>query len=313
MSKCKCQNRVRIVSDVVQSMNQNGCKCKDVCVSPICGDPCLLGIMAPLVYDEIGINLCASFPLGVTLPTTYPTVTSAKVSVLNATYTYGEGNVVIDRIPSRSNCYDITLSNITIQFAVDLFDENCRLIATVYPTAVYLPSDTTAATYDEDTNPTSVELELFAPYGTSYTGEAATIAPVINFIGFSTGNTITQGMNLLGFGKVLDLDTDTSSITVGVTLVLQSVYFVGYKVKSEGKIAIPKGSIVDPEESKCMRFVAGDLLNLTIKPLELGAPNYEEYEKRDCQTSGCNDCTALTGDSCSLMTLNEEGNDGQTV
>lgn len=284
MAKCKCKNNARIISNVVSGMDAGSCPCPctDVCTTPICADPCVLGIMAPLIYDEIGINLCTTFPLGVTLSTTYPTVTNATARVINATFTYGDGNVTIESIPGRGNCYEITLSNITVTFAVDLYDSNCRLVATIFPTAVFLPPETTAPTYDEDTNPTSVSLELFAPYGPSYSS-ATTPAPILNFIGATTGsNTITQGINLFAFAKVLNLDIEDSTITVGLTLVLQSLYFVGYKVKSAGKIDIPKGSIISPENSDCMRFVAGNLLNLAIKPLDLGAPNYEEYAKKDC-------------------------------
>ena len=284
MSKCKCKSNTRIVSNVVSGLD--GCKpCTDVCTSPICGDPCLLGMMTPLIYDEIGVNLCTEFALGATIPTTYPTVTSATARVINATYTYGDGNVTLEPIAGRSNCYEITLSNITVTFAIELYDSNCRLVTTLFPTAVYLPPESTAATYDEDTNPTSVTLELFAPYGSSYS-TAAPPTPIINFIGQTAGtNTITQGINLFGFAKVLDLDLESRTITVGLTLVLQSLYFVGYKVKSAGKIDIPKGSILAPDNSDCVRFVCGSLLNLAIKPLDLGAPNFEENEKQNCPTN----------------------------
>ena len=69
---------------------------------------------------------------------------------------------MINQIPGRPNCYSVKLSNLQVTFALNLYDENCRLVATIYPTVEYLPSDTTAATYDEDVNPSSVELEIFA-------------------------------------------------------------------------------------------------------------------------------------------------------
>lgn len=300
MAKCKCSSKARIVSDVVRALDGCGKHCKDVCASPICGDPSVLGIMAPLIYDEIGINLCTNFDLGVDIATTYPTVTSASIKVIDATYTYGAGNVVIEAITGRKNCFDVTLSNITVQFAVNLYDAACRLVATIFPTAVYLPSDTTAPTYDEDTNPTSVELEIFAPYGFSYT-TGVTPTPIINFIGSNEdNNTIQQGVNLFAMAKILDFSTDDSSVTVGLTLVLQSLYYAGYKVKSAGKIDIPKGSIVTPEDTDCLRFVAGDLLNLAIKPLDLGAPAYEEYDKRECSHSDCScgGCNVGCNDGC---------------
>ena len=54
MAKCKCSKcgSTRIVSNIVQNM-PNGCF--DVCTTPICGSPDELSILAPLIYDEIGV------------------------------------------------------------------------------------------------------------------------------------------------------------------------------------------------------------------------------------------------------------------
>lgn len=267
MAKCKCSNRTRISSNMVQKMASG---CVDVCANPICGDPEKLSLMAPLIYDEIGINLCATFDLGVDIAETYPTVTTASIKAIDATYAYGPEGVQIESLAGRPNCYRITLSDITVQFAMDLYDNAGRLVDTIFPTAVYLPPSITAPTYDEDTNPTSVELEIFAPYGLSYDTTATPPTPVINYLGFTqTTNFVRQGINLYGIAKLLDFDTVDSTATVGLTLVLQSLYFAGYCVKSAGKIDVPKGSILPADNSECMRFVAGDLLNLAIKPLDL--------------------------------------------
>lgn len=288
MAKCrsgKCGCKTRIVSSGVQNLQQSGnANCIDVCANPICGSPSTLGIMAPLIYDEIGINLCTTFALGADISTAYPTAVTATARVLNIAYTYGDGNVLVEAITGRPNCYAVTLSNLTVQFAVNLYDANCRLLATLFPTAVYLPSDEAGATYDEDTNPSSVELEIFAPYGIGYNGEN----PVINYIGFTADNAyIRQGLNLYAYAKVLDFEIDDDTVTVGLTLVLQSLYFAGYNVASEGKINTPKGSIITPDNSSCMSFVTGNLLNLAIKPLELGPPNCEEQYKQDCCQQNC--------------------------
>lgn len=296
MAKCKsgkCGCRARIVSNMVQNMqgNNDSC-CLDVCVNPICGSPRQLGIMAPVIYDEIGINLCASFALGTDIATTYPTAVSATAKVINIGYTEDADGVVIEAVAGRPNCYVVTLANLTVTFAVYLYDENCRMIGTVYPTAVYLPP-TTGVTYDEDTNPSSVELEIFAPYGVSY--EIATPPatdpprPVVNYLGFEQGsNFVRQGLNLYAIAKALNFETDDSTITVGLTLVLQSLYFSGYRVENAGRINTPKGSIITPDNTNCMKFVAGDLLDLAIKPLELGPPKCEERYKEGCETAyGC--------------------------
>lgn len=297
---CGCGNR--IVSNVVQNMPSG---CMDVCVTPICGDPSVLSILAPLIYDEIGINLCATFALGTDISTTYPTAVNANVQVISMTYTYGDGNVQITPIVGRPNCYQVTLSNLTVNFAVNLYDSDCRLLGTIPVTAVYLPPATTDPTYDEDTNPTSVTLEIFAPYGVSYSGTTAPLTPVLNQINFEAGNNlITQGLNLFALPKVLDLDITGDNITVGLTLILQSLYYAGYNVASGGKIQTPKGSIVSPENTDCMQFVAGDLLDLSIKPLELGPPNCQENLKNDCtSTPSCGGCpTTLNTNSCNGTT-----------
>ncbi len=271
MARCRCGKSgagTRIVSNIVRGMRQN---CVDVCADPVCDTPKVLSLQAPLIYDEIGINLCATFALGSDVPTEYPTATTAAASLLGLAYTYGEGNVLVEAITGRPKCYVVTLSNLTATFAVNLYDASARLVTTLYPTAVYLPSETTAPTYDESTNPDSVELEIFAPYGIAYDAAGGTPTPIINNVNFlSTGNFVRQGLNLYAIPKILDFDTDDSTITVGLTLVLQSLYFSGYRVSSEGRIATPKGSLATPEDSDCLRFVAGDLLDLAIKPLELG-------------------------------------------
>lgn len=276
---------------MVQSMQGGNERCEDVCTNPICGEPRTLGLFAPLIYDEIGVNLCTSFELDVDIPSEYPTVTKATIQAIDATYSYGEDNVNVEGITGRQNCSRVTLSNIEVQFALSLYDGACRLVDTLYPTALYLPSDDDAETFDEDTNPSSVELELFTPYGVSYySPELGDPTPIVNFIGFTgENNSVTQGLNMYCIAKLIDFDEDDSEVTVGLTLVLQSLYYAGYKVRSGGKIDTPKGSIVSPENSDCMRFVAGDLLNLEIKPLDLGAPAHEENLKQECceETESC--------------------------
>lgn len=289
MAKCRCGNRPRIVSNTVRNMCAG---CQDVCANPVYGEPSVLSIMAPLIYDEIGINLCTTFELGTDIAAEYPTVTNAKLKVINASYAYGPDDVLIEAITGRPNCYVVTLSNITVRFAMDLYDCCDRLVTTIYPTALFLPSNVCSPTYDEDTNPSSVELEIFAPYGLSYDATGATPIPVINYLGFTqTNNFVRQGINLYSMGKILDFSTDDSTATVGLTLILQSLYFAGYRVNSAGKIDTPKGSILTPEDSDCVRFVAGDLLNLAIKPLDLGNSDVEKC-KKPCDTQNSHDNNA---------------------
>lgn len=283
MAVCRCKSKTKIVSNVVLDMNNNK-YCTDVCTNPIYGDPKELNLMAPLIYDEIGINLCATFEIGTDIPTTYPTVTSATIRPISAAYTYGDEAVSIEAINGRPNCTRIVLRDITVTFALELYDESCRRVATVFPTAVYLPQTTTPpTTYDEDTNPSSVELEIYTPYGVSYDTTAAPPTPVINYTGFSAdNNAVSQGLNLYTRAKLIDFNFEDSEVTVGLTIVVQSLYFAGYRVESEGKIDTPKGCIMSRENSECMTFVAGDLLDLAIRPLVLGGIEQEECLKEDC-------------------------------
>ena len=292
MARCKsgrCGCRTRILSDAVYNMS--GEPCFDVCVNPICGSPDYLGIFAPVIYDQIGVNLCTTFDLDIDIATIYPTATNVWVQIVDISYIYGEDNVEIAQLPGRQNCYTVALSNLTVQLAIYIYDAACRLLDTIYQEVLYLPSDTTAPTYDEDTNPSAVELAIFAPYGVSYNEVGTETTFALNNIGFmSTDNFARQGLNLYAYPKVLRFDVDENTITLGLTLVLQSLYFAGYRVPNAGKISTPKGAIVPPEENACMRFVEGELLDLAIRPLELGYPDCEGGLKRDCSTDckeGC--------------------------
>ena len=198
----------------------------------------------------------------------------------------------VEPITGRPNCYQVTLSNLTASFAMNIYDSDCRLLGTIYPTAVYLPPETTSATYNEDTNPVSVTLEIFAPYGVSY-NEGETPTAALSYIGFQAGNNmVRQGINLLAIPKMIGFDTDGDTATIGLTVILQSLYYAGYNVASGGKIQTPKGSIVSPDNSDCKQFVAGELLDLAIKPLELGPPKFEQCLKRDYSSPTCGTCSS---------------------
>ena len=232
MSKC-CGCNKKVLSNAVAN-NTDSCTCSltdnctDVCVTPQCGDPKLLTVLVPVIYDEIGINVCRTIPLA-TLPVTG---------------------------------------------------------------VVYLPSATTDPEYDEDTNPTSVTMQLFAPYGVTYTDTTAA-TPNLNFIGFlSTNGAVAQGLNLMAMSKVLNFDIASAEMTVGLTLIVKSIYYNQYRIPHNGKAIVSKGTLASPEESVCMSFVSGSLLDRNIKPLELCNPL---DQKRNCEScTDPDDCTCLT-------------------
>ena len=47
-----------------------------------------------------------------------------------------------------------------------------------------------------------------------------------------------------------------------------------------------------PDNSDCKQFVAGELLDLAIKPLELGPPKFEQCLKRDYSSPTCGTCSS---------------------
>ena len=267
---CKCCSK-RYVSCGIDKKG----KCLDVCTDPICGDPDCLTVLTPVVYDELGINLCRNIPLE--LPVT--NVDSISVQVMDITFdTTGDTAVTAVPINGRPNCYLITLTNLSVTFYVTLYDCARRVLGTQTVTANYLPADDTSADYDymdEDTNPTSVELEIFAPYGVAHS-DATGLPAIINVIGFGEDNTaLSQGLNLLAIPKVLNFDPQDSTVTIGLSVILKSVYFSQYKIPHDDTI--------------CLDFVCGDLLDLAIKPLELGPPKYEETLKDACDVP-CDPC-----------------------
>ncbi len=273
MSNCCCNKRI-LSNAIANGLTDD---CVDICVNPQCGDPEYLTVLAPVVYDELGINICRTVPLPDTVATDFPTAVYASAEVIDITYTVNGGGttpgVTIAPIASRGNCYEIELSNLSVTFAVKLYDCCNRLLTTLTLAGiVYLPPATTDPGFDDDTNPTSVALEIFAPYGVAYT-DGAIATPDLNFVGFSTtNNQLVQGLNLMAIPKVLDFDLTGGTVTIGLTLIVKSIYFSQYQLVHNGKAVVSKGSLTSSEESVCMDFVNGSLLDRSIKPLEACNP-----------------------------------------
>ena len=287
---CRYSGRKRYVSPGITTHAD----CIDVCANPICGTPDTLTLLAPVVYDEIGINLCREIPLEASISGNPPL--SASAQILDISFGNNGSTTTISPIPGRTNCYLITLTNLSVNFAINIYDSSGRRTHTLSETAVYLPSasDAAASQYiDDETNPSSVELEIFAPYGLSYK-DAAVHMPAINYIGFSTeNNSLRQGLNMIAIPKILSFDPSVPTLTMGISVYIKSVYFSQYLIPHNGRAVAPKGSIVPDEDSICMDFVSGELLDYEIKPLELGPPKFEEKLKSECELceSGCSSAT----------------------
>ncbi|MBQ8413398.1 MAG: hypothetical protein IJX12_07335 [Lachnospiraceae bacterium] len=298
MSNCCCNKRI-LSAAISNGLTQSDCI--DICANPQCGDPEYLTLLAPVVYDELGINICRSIPLPETVATDFPTAVYASAEVIDIAFTVnpetGTG-ITIAPISGRANCYEIELSTLSVTFALKLYDCCNRLLTTLtLDEVIYLPPDATTEGYNEDTNPSSVVMELFAPYGVVYTdGDVTT--PSINFIGFSTTNSsVEQGLNMLSIPKVLDFDLTGGSITIGLTIIVKSIYFTQYQIPHNGKAIVTKGSLTSEEESVCMDFVNGSLLDRNIKPLESCNP----FDKKEnCNSPDPTPCSNIESNACPL-------------
>lgn len=169
----------------------------------------------------------------------------------------------------------MTLSNICVKFAVKLLDPDCRILKTLCFSTDYLPPDPDDPDFDEETNPSSVTIDLYAPYGLSYKDCYGKCDPTINFLGFvedleCRNNSLRQGLNVQALAKVLELDVEEGLAAIGLTLYLKTIYFVQYKIRHAGLCVPPKCvPIEDIADNTCLDFVEGDLLEQSIQPLEI--------------------------------------------
>ncbi len=288
MSNCSGCNKRIYSNSIINSNGDCSCGCSDACVTPSCGDPAFLSVLTPVIYDEIGVNVCRTISIA-DLITANPTTTHVSAEILSIAPST-TAPITITPIVNRPNCYEVTLTNLTITFVVRLYDCCNRLLATSTVTGLYFPPATDAG-FDTDTNPTEVSLEIFAPYGVAY-ADATALTPALNTVAFLTGsNSYVQGLNLSGIPKVLSLDVGASTITIGITLVLSSIYFIAYQIPHNGKSPVSKGNLSSSEDSVCMNFVSGCLLDRNIKPLEFGNPFDNKIPcSDDIDLDPCNDC-----------------------
>lgn len=289
MANC-CGCNKRVISNLCAQTTDCDGVCTDVCSNPQCGDPKYLTVLTPVVYDEIGINVCRSIDISAIL-TANPTAVYATVEVFSIASPEGETFYTINYISGRHNCYEITLNNLVVTFILRLYDCCKRVISTSTIEGTYLPP-TTDESSDPETNPQSVTLEIFAPYGVAYT-TGDTSNPGLNVISFSTDtNTLAQGLNLTALPKVLNLDTSAGTITVGLTIIVNSIYFSQYQLPHMGKAIVPKGRLSSTSDSVCFDFVCGNLLDRSIKPLEFCNP----LDKKENCNSLNPDCDCPTNE-----------------
>lgn len=252
---------------------------EDACVCPPLGEPKLLTIVAPVVFDECGINLCRVVDnldkIFDDLDFERDNVAGIELRVIDIDFNFGKENgSKVETLVRRPNCVRVTLSQIDVTFAAKVIDQNCRVIAEECFTIQYLPGDEEDPYFDNDTNPVSIAIDVYAPYGASYKLDCE-CEPVISFLGFVEdgdhgNNALRQGIITQALAKVVNLDVDSLSAAIGLTIYIKSVYFVQYKIPHKGLCVPPKCIPVDIEpENACLDFVEGDLLEQSIQPLEL--------------------------------------------
>ena len=215
-------------------------KCLDVCTDPICGDPDCLTVLTPVVYDELGINLCRNIPL----ESSCAKIDRISVQVMDISFGSDCCRSGAVPIAGRPNCYLVTLTNLLVKFFVTFYDCTGKILDTKTVCAVYLPCDPSSCDYeymDEDTNPDFVELEIYAPYGVAHEAGPDGCA-IIHVIGFGPDNTaLHQGLNLIAIPKVLCFCPEDDTATIGLSILLKTVYFSQYRIPHKGRAVVPKG------------------------------------------------------------------------
>lgn len=308
------------------------CNCKkccrkiDVCNKEICGRPEFLSIYAPVIYDEIGVNVCRPVKIPEIVLEENPTVERVRVDVIDISLTkktcdskkdvecckmppnhYTETKVMCTNKP---NCSKVTLTNVYVTYDVKLYDGCAKYLDSTIITVNYLPADKYSPDYkyvDEKTNPTRISLELYTPYGVGIEKNKK----YINVISLAKEkNQVTNGINMTAIGKAMNFDACEGTFSAGLSLILRTIYFEAYKIDYEGKTVPPKASNEDENKNVCKRFVENGLLSREIKPLELEPPKCEGKLKKEakCDRESCTTAVVnLCGDEeCEEKTKEEQ-------
>lgn len=286
MSNC-CDCNKRVMSN--QPYDKDNGFCFDVCTMPNCGEPKFLTVLAPVVYDEIGANICRSISVA-GYATEFPNMEYIDFQPYRYTFVGDDPGPVVTQITNRPNCYQVSLSQLSITFVARIYGNCKQLLGTRITSPITFLPPNTDPSFDAETNPSSLTFEVFAPYGVAYDNTATADAPVgtINLVGFSDANSqMAQGLNLNVIPKVLNYDITSQTVNLGLSLILSSIYFSPYLLPHQGKAPISKGLSPSERVSVCKRFVDGGLLDRSIKPLEFMNPF---DKKEDCQDGDIDPC-----------------------
>lgn len=245
------------------------CGAETAAVAPVPKCPSVLTAMVPAIYDECGINLCRVVTPASALPADTACV---EAQVLDVDFNIGETEgTTFTCLASRPNCVRITLSNLAVTFRITALDCCGNILQQSVQTVTYLEPDSCSCTSDPDTNPTSITLDMYVPYGLTYsTAGCGAYCPTITFLGPVAGvnNQLEQGLSVQGVAKVIRFDACLNQMALGLTLYLRSIYFTQYKLSHQGLAIPPKAvPVEDDETDACQDFVDGALLAPQICPV----------------------------------------------
>lgn len=220
MSKCCCNNDTKFfakpnagICDICHPAENKPSALETIATCPPIGEPRLLTLMAPVVFDESGINLCRVVCLD-ELTDVCQSGSNRQTDILfdglskrdlecanklQLQVVDIDFNFVCPRncryseikpAKCNPNLSRITLKDIDVTFAVKVIDCACKVTKEGMMTLRYLPDEREIG-YDPDTNPDCVVLDLYTPYGVSYAPENPSgcnrLVPTINYVGFVSG------------------------------------------------------------------------------------------------------------------------------
>ncbi|NLI89749.1 MAG: hypothetical protein GX366_05005 [Epulopiscium sp.] len=299
----------------------------DICVCPPIGEPRCLNMLAPVVFDESGINLCriidarhlidvcnnqdgcipsTDYLFGNLTPKDIKKADNIQLQVVDIDFNFvcpdKSRYSTIKPTKDKPNCSRLSLKDIDVTLAVKILDDKCKVRKEGFMVLRYLPAEDSCG-FDIETNPSSVGFDLYTPYGISYAPEnpcgCNKLVPTINYVGFvenlnrhkfecncsggpdcpastacpcveyGANNSVRQGISAQALAKVISKDDGV--LAIGLTLYFKVIYLVQYKVPHAGLIVPPKFEAMGSrEQNDCLLFVEGDLLEQSIRPLEVG-------------------------------------------
>lgn len=217
MSKCCCNNDVKFfkkpnagICDACHPAENTMSPIETVAMCPPIGEPKLLTMMAPVVFDESGINLCRTICLdeledACQEPTRRCTdilfdglskrdlANADKLQLQVVDINFNFVNPCDCRFseikPTKGNpnLSRITLKDIDVTIAVSVINCCCQVVKQGMLTIRYL-GDERCEGFDPVTNPCAITFDLYTPYGVSYAPENPTgcnrLVPIINYMGF---------------------------------------------------------------------------------------------------------------------------------